>query len=187
MPKVKGKFTLITGPMFSGKTSKLIAMVEVFTRMGYKVLALKPTIDNRYSLNPEIHSHDHRTANAIVVDHQATDQILAQVQQHQPDKVIIDEAQFFNPETIVNIITQLLSEGIDVYAAGIIFDYRRQPFGAMPALLGLANTHLELFSICQKCGGVATHSQRLTGNHQKIDIGASDKYIAVCSDCHSNY
>ena len=53
--------------MFSGKTGKLVALVEVFTRMGYKVLTVKPAIDLRYGDKKEIHSHDHKTSNALVI------------------------------------------------------------------------------------------------------------------------
>jgi thymidine kinase len=44
----KGKLTVIAGPMFSGKTGKLVALIEVFTKMGHKVLVVKPSIDIRY-------------------------------------------------------------------------------------------------------------------------------------------
>jgi thymidine kinase len=41
----KGKLTVVAGPMFSGKTTKLVAMVNVFERMGFRVLTVKPSID----------------------------------------------------------------------------------------------------------------------------------------------
>jgi thymidine kinase len=37
----KGKLTVIAGPMFSGKTTKIMAMINVFNRMGYTVMTVK--------------------------------------------------------------------------------------------------------------------------------------------------
>ena len=187
MTKEKGKLTVISGPMFSGKTGKLVAMVEVFTHMGYKVLTIKPVIDSRYSNKQEIHSHDHRTSDAIVIDHESIDDIISLIQRHRANKVIIDEAQFFDKTKIVSIVEKLLLLGTDVYAAGLMYDYKRQPFGAMPILQGLADETLELVSVCQKCGAIARHSERTQGSERTIDVGSADKYIAVCERCHIIY
>ena len=187
MIKEKGKLTVISGPMFSGKTGKLVAMVEVFTNMGFKVLTIKPIIDARYSSKKEIHSHDHRTSDAIVINGESVDDVVSLIKRRKADKVIIDEAQFFENSKISLIVEKLLSLGIDVYAAGLMYDYKRQPFGAMPTLQGLADETLELVSVCQKCGSIARHSERTKGSEQTIDVGSADKYIAVCERCHIIY
>ncbi len=187
MPKPKGSLTVISGPMFSGKTGKLVAMVEVFTNMGFKVITIKPIIDARYNSKEEIHSHDHRTSNAIVINGESVEDVVSLIQRRKADKVIIDEAQFFEKNKITLIVEELLSRGIDVYAAGLMYDYKRQPFGAMPALQGLADESVELFSVCQKCGSIARHSERTRGGKRTIDVGAADKYIAVCERCHIIY
>jgi len=187
MTKENGKLTVISGPMFSGKTGKLVAMVEVFTHMGYKVLTLKPVIDQRYSSKEEIHSHDHRTSNAVIIDGESVEEVLDLIHSKHVNKVIIDEAQFFERTKIIQIIQNLLKQGIDVYAAGLMYDYKRQPFGAMPVLQGLADETLELFSVCQKCGAIARHSERTHGGKRTIDVGSADKYIAVCERCHIIY
>ncbi len=75
----KGKLTVVAGPMFSGKTSKLVAMVEVFTRMGHKVLTVKPKLDDRYGGKDEIHSHDHKSASAIVINGEEPEIIIDKI------------------------------------------------------------------------------------------------------------
>ena len=75
----RGKLTVVAGPMFSGKTSKLVAMVEVFTRMGHTVLTVKPKLDDRYGGKDEIHSHDHRSTSAIIVDGEAPEIIIEKI------------------------------------------------------------------------------------------------------------
>jgi len=186
MKKGKGKLTVVAGPMFSGKTSKLVAMVDVFTRMGHTVLTVKPRIDNRYGGKKEIHSHDHRISKAIVVNGETPEVILKKILETGADKVIFDEVQFFDKEKIKTVIAQLIKKGIHVIGAGLLYDYMRKPFGVTPELMGLADERLELVAICQKCGSLARHSERTRGTKGQILVGASE-YIAVCEHCHKIY
>lgn len=181
--KIKGKLTVIAGPMFSGKTGKLVAMVDVFTRMGHKVLTVKPKIDNRYGGKKEIHSHDHKISKAIVVDGESPEAIIEKILATGADKVIFDEVQFFDKGKIKFVIGELRKRRIHVIAAGLLYDYTRHPFGATPELIGLADEWLELMSVCQKCGALARHSERIKGKKDQVLVGASE-YIAVCEMCH---
>ena len=183
----KGLLTVVAGPMFSGKTSKLVAMVEVFSRMGHKVLTVKPKIDNRYGAKREIHSHDNKKTPAIVVDGEKPQIIIEKILATGADKVIFDEVQFFDKKKVLKVIDTLRGLGIHVIAAGLLYDYQRKPFGGTPDLLGLADELLELFAICQKCGNLARHTQRLRGGKGQIVVGAADMYIASCEKCHRIY
>lgn len=183
----KGRLTVIAGPMFSGKTSKLVAMEDVFTRMGHKVLIVKPKLDDRFGGKDEIHTHDHKRADAILVNGDTPEEIIQKILDTGADKVIFDEVQFFDKEKVMAVIQILKKKGYHVIAAGLLYDYQRKPFGATADLLGLADERLELFSVCQKCGSLARHSQRLRGGKGQIDVGAADKYIAVCESCHKIY
>jgi thymidine kinase len=183
----KGKLTVIAGPMFSGKTGKLVAMVDVFTRMGHTVLTVKPKLDVRYGGKKEIHSHDHRVTKALVVDGEDIDIIIEKIIATKADKVIFDEVQFFDREKIKKVIVHLKKMGIHVIAAGLLYDYQRQPFGVTPELMGLADERLELFSVCQKCGSLARHSERVGGGKGQVVVGAAESYIAVCENCHRIY
>ncbi len=183
----KGRLTVVAGPMFSGKTSKLVAMVEVFTRMGHTVLTVKPKLDDRYGGKNEIHSHDHKSTKAIVVDGETKEAILEKIEASGADKVIFDEVQFFDKKKVMSIIETLRGKGIHVIAAGLLYDYQRKPFGSTPDLLGLADERLELFAICQKCGSLARHTERVGGGKGQIVVGAANMYIASCEKCHKIY
>lgn len=173
--------------MFSGKTTKLMAMIHVFERMGHTVLTIKPAIDARYSTNDEIHSHDHRTNKAWVVNGETKNEIVGTILKKNPEKIIFDEVQFFTPEMILDVVKTLKKQKRHIICAGLQYDYQRKPFGATPDLIGLSDEHLELFAICQKCGSLARHTERLRGSTSTIDVGAADKYIAACERCHVIY
>jgi thymidine kinase len=162
-------------------------MVEVFTRMGHKVLTVKPKLDNRYGGKDEIHSHDDKKTPAIVVDGEKPEDIIKRIISTGADKVIFDEVQFFEKEKIMRVIETLRLRGIHVIAAGLLYDYQRKPFGCTPDLIGLADERLELFAICQKCGGLARHTERVKGGKGQIVVGAADMYIASCERCHKIY
>lgn len=185
--KRKGRLTVVAGPMFSGKTSKLVAMVEVFTRMGHKVLTVKPKLDDRYGGKDEIHSHDNKKTPAIVVDGETPESIINKIISSGADKVIFDEVQFFEKEKVMQVIEVLRKKGIHVIAAGLLYDYQRKPFGSTPDLLGLADERLELFAICQNCGSLARHTQRNKGGKGQIVVGAAEMYTAACENCHRIY
>jgi thymidine kinase len=170
--------------MFSGKTGKLVGLIDVFTRMGHTVLTVKPAIDNRYGTRKEIHSHDHKKARALVSSNESAESLFTKIIETHADKVIIDEVQFFDPKLVKTVIANLRNHGIHVIAAGLLYDYKRQPFGVTPELIGLADEYLELFSVCQKCGGLARHTERVRGGKGQIVVGASDSYIASCEKCH---
>jgi thymidine kinase len=185
--KQKGKLTVIAGPMFSGKTSKLVALVEVFTRMGHRVMIIKPRLDNRFGNTEEIISHDKKRTQALVIDSDKPELVIQNIFADGADKIIFDEVQFFDKEKIKNLVRELKKSGKHVIVAGLMYDYRRVPFGATPDLMGLADESLELVSICQKCGSLAKHSQRVKGTKKQVDVGAANKYIAVCESCHRIY
>lgn len=181
----KGKLTVIAGPMFSGKTGKLIAIIDVFSRMGHTVLTVKPDIDTRYSTKKEIHSHDHQTSHALVINDSQFHLVEQTLEGTGATKIIFDEVQFFHKEKVLTLIIRLKKQGMHIIAAGLLYDYLRKPFGATSDLMGLADERLELFSICQRCGSLARHSERIAiGRVKRVDVGAGDKYIAVCESCH---
>lgn len=183
----KGKLTVIAGPMFSGKTGKLVGMIDVFTQMGHTVLTVKPKLDNRFGDNHEIHSHDHKCAKALLYNGESVSELLKEIFVTKADKVIFDEVQFFPASEIKQVIFTLRKKGVHVIAAGLLYDYKRRPFGVTPELVGLADEFLELFSVCQKCGSLARHTERVKGGRGQIVIGAADSYIASCEKCHTIY
>jgi thymidine kinase len=183
-----GRLTVVTGPMFSGKTGKLITMTEVLTGIGKVVVVIKPSIDSRYGKKAELHSHDHRTIKSLLVDPELTPQdILKKVLETKPTVVIVDEAQFFTASTILPVVEKLRNMNIDVIASGLQYDFRRRPFGAMPDLIGIADDTIYLVAVCQKCGRVARHSERVAGGESQVAVGSRDSYIAACDQCHHIY
>lgn len=185
------KLTIITGPMFSEKTSSLISQVVRAEYAGNNVEVFKPAIDKRYG-DEEICTHDKRTHRATVI----TDpkQILEHVD-NTTRLVAIDEVQFMDP-SIVDVIMLLLKANIEVVIAGLSRDFRGEPFGSMGKLLCLADETISLTAICTdesagvRCGAKATRTQRIINGHPAsyndpvILVGAQEAYEARCTHHH---
>jgi thymidine kinase len=173
-----GWIEVICGPMFSGKTEELIRRLRLAQIGRQRVEIYKPALDNRYS---EVHIESHNEQRFTCTPVPDAGKILEAVDDH--TRVVgIDEAQFFD-ETIVAVAQKLANRGLRVIAAGLDQDYLARPFGPMPALMAVAESVLKLKAVCMVCGGLASRSQRMTGETDQVVVGAQDHYEARCRAC----
>ncbi|MEK7544341.1 MAG: hypothetical protein AAB557_05710 [Patescibacteria group bacterium] len=185
----KGKLTVIAGPMFAGKTTKLLTLFAVLSNLGFSVLVFKAETKKINGMG-HTNSHDERPLPVIYVSMDQPEKILHYVGKDGIQKVIIDAVHFFPKTQILSIVRTLLAQGIDVYINGVIFDYRKQEFGATRALINIADDFLELYAICVRCGSKAPYSERISGGTEQT-VGTTGtkraEYIAVCANCHRVY
>lgn len=185
----KGKLTVIAGPMFAGKTTKLLTLFSVLSNLGYSILCFKAEALSNGGMG-HTKSHDERPLPVIYIDMYKPQKILDYVGRQGINKVIIDNINFFPKIRFMNVVSTLLKQGIDVYVNGLIYDYRRVEYGATKALMKIADETIEQFSICMRCGAKAAHTERIAGTTEQ-SIGTTGKvtakYIAVCVDCHKIY
>lgn len=167
---------VITGPMFSGKTTELIRRAREYKeRHGLRVLVINHAKDVRTTQNT-VRTHDGVTYPAV----HAHDLMLVNTRQY--DVVAVDEGQFFNNlRTFVDIETRRW--GKRVLVAGLNSDYLRRPFGEMPLLMSLADHVVVKHSTCSACSSPALFTQRLSENGDTIDVGGAEKYAARCRNC----
>lgn len=80
------------------------------------------------------------------------------------DYVICDEAQFYQPEQIEQLAKIVDGLGIDVFAFGILTDFRTSLFPGSARLVELADrvSTLQVEALCW-CGSRATHNARVQG------------------------
>ena len=180
-PHGLGWIEVVCGSMFSCKTEELLRRVKRARLARQRVLLFKPRVDNRYDA-VKVVSHEGVNADAIPVSTAA--ELLARVAQAAPDTAVvgIDEAQFFDPP-IVEAAGALAGRGVRVIAAGLDLDWRGQPFGPMPALMGVAEYVTKLHAVCARCGGAGTRSQRLVAAEGQLFVGGAAAYESRCRAC----
>jgi len=181
-------FTLYTGPMFSRKTKVLVARYKQCLDEGIHVIVMKPRIDTRYDAISEICSHDNGRAPAILIDETNPWEMKKLANQEGATTIIIDEIQFFPGEAVRQVIKDFRDAGIDVTAAGLDYNFRRQPFGATPFLEDIADNHQHLFARCVEPGGCdrpAIYTERLAvAGTKEVVVAGADLYLPKCEVHH---
>lgn len=171
---------LFIGPMFSGKTSKLVELYKQCTFCNIAVLTINHSSDIRYD-NALMSTHDQVKIDCLQLSALSdawkhADYATAQV-------VLINEGQFF-PDLYACVV-KMMSENKKVYIAGLDGDFQRKKFGDILDLIPLCDKITKLVSLCSICknGTVAIFSKRLTEETQQTVIG-SDNYVPVCRLCY---
>ncbi len=182
MHQYKGKLIIHTGSMFSGKTSSLEKEVKRFMIAGYRTVAYKPSVDNRYPTS-EIVTHDKTSLEAILVDD--IDYLLKHCEKSNPEVVAIDEVQFLGGsiDEILEGVNSLLSKNITVIVAGLDIDFSGRPFEILKELMPIADYLTKHHAVCVKCGTDAWVSHRKTKETERVVIGATKEYEPLCRSC----
>ena len=167
---------IITGPMFSGKTTELIRRVSSLKRdSNVRILVINHNFDTRCQ-DKELKTHDGVVYPAI----KTCELMLIDIRPY--DVIAIDEAQFFsNLETFVHLAISKHKKWVIV--AGLNGDYKQRPFGEMHRLLPMADKIDLRSSRCYKCHGHASFTKRKSNSTQTVDVGGSNKYVAACRLC----
>lgn len=183
----KGKIELICGPMFSGKSTELIRLVDRLTIAGERCVIFKPKIDNRY-IPSKLCTHSKIEKECVVID-KAFGIIEYLYNNRDISVVAVDEAQFFDDD-ITNILKELSNAGYDIIIAGLDKDFRGEPFGPIKELICLAEYVYKLTAVCNVCGEEASYTQRIIDgipasyNSEIIVVGEKDNYQARCRNHH---
>lgn len=167
-----GKLTVITGPMFAGKTTRLIRETKK-----HKAIVFKPAMDTRYSRD-ECVTHTGKSITAISVS--SPDDI--DIEDHLT--VIFDEIQFFTTDyfsgDIIKTISVLLNSGKNIIACGLDMDWQGNPFAITASLLAMADTIIKLKARCNICSEPAQRTYRKHPSIEVVELGHSDIYEARC-------
>ncbi|MCP5396208.1 MAG: thymidine kinase [Sphingomonadaceae bacterium] len=99
--------------------------------------------------------------------------------------VLIDEAQFLTREQVWQCARLADAEGIPVLCYGLRTDFQGELFPGSAALLGIADSLVELKAVCH-CGRKATMNLRVDASGKAVskgaqtEIGGNDRYVALC-------
>lgn len=172
--------------MNAGKSTALLQVAHNYEENGRRVAIFTAAIDNRYGagvvtsrLGPQraVETFDADTA---FFARFARDRDLS--------CVLLDEAQFLQPDQVRQLHRVAHVLNIPVICYGIRSDFRGDPFPGAAYLLTLADSIEEVKNICG-CGKKATmnvrvdeHGNRITTGEQ-IAIEGETRYVQMCGSC----
>jgi len=184
-----GTLITIVGPMFSGKTTELLRIMDRELIAKRHSVLFKPQIDNRYS-EEDVLNHNGIGRKAIIASdsHDILDKTLELNKQKTIENVFIDEIQFFDSE-IIEILPKINDLGIDVYTCGLNQTFKGEPFPFKDGkkdigyLMAISDQIISLDAVCNVCGKKATKTYRIGTDTETVIVGGQDKYQARCKNC----
>lgn len=173
-----GYLELIIGPMYAGKSTELIRIINRYKCLDKNIAVINHTFNNRYG-SSGLTTHNKEKFDQCIIVSKLKDieyNILKNIQ-----VIIIEELQFFEDAYDV-IIDWCDKKGKTVIAAGLDGDFRRNPFGDVLKLIPHAEKITKLNALCKKCGdGTLAHfTNRIVNDNSRTLVGSDDIYEAVC-------
>ncbi|GFR40671.1 hypothetical protein Agub_g1259, partial [Astrephomene gubernaculifera] len=136
--KQMGKIHLIMGPMFAGKTTRLLQRVREEEAAGRRVVVVKSSIDTRYSVDHVVSHTGQRLPCFSLARLGVLRERLGPAEYERVEVLAVDEAQFIEDLT-ESVVEAAEKDGKTVIVAGLSGDYRRQRFGQLLELIPLAD------------------------------------------------
>ncbi len=187
--KTRGGLIVITGPMFSGKTTRLIKDLNKLKKTK-RVVLFKSVIDNRYS-SSDVVSHDGTKAPASLLP--KGEEGIAALKQAASDYDVIgiDEAHFWeDTKGFAQALNELAFQSKTVYVSMLS---RSSDDGTAleiaKDILPLADNIYLLNSKCSVCSIRASFTKRTTP-YKMVDgkpsyVGGAEDYETRCRGCFS--
>lgn len=186
---------LVSGPMFAGKTTRLIADVKRSLREEKHHLILAPIFDSRVVLG-ETKNHNGVTLTGIVQvrnDNEVVEAVSNLANRIPADyyggvNIFVDECQFFTGGiydgnflvALQQSIGAFIENDVNLVFYGLDLDVRCQPWPATEAVRCQASWTEGLQATCHVCGAKACYTARIDGSDETVEVGGSDKYEARC-------
>jgi thymidine kinase len=185
---------LFIGPMFSGKTSKIVEIYKQCMFCSIPVAVINHSIDKRYD-NTLLSTHDKVMIPCIqtnklkdIWNYDAIpDVVLSRLDDSvkliNADVILINEGQFF--EDLLPAVEHMLQHNKKIYISGLDGDFERKKFGQILDLIPLCDKVTKMTSLCGLCkdGTAGIFSKRITSEKEQTVVG-SDNYIPVCRSCY---
>ena len=172
--------------MNAGKSTTLLQADFNYRERGMDTMLWTAAIDNRYDTGA-ISSRIGLRADAHMFAPE-TDlwaDVKAEAAQRSLACVLVDEAQFLSRDQVLQLARLADEANIPVVAYGLRTDFQAELFPGSAALLGIADTLVEIKAVCE-CGRKATMNLRVDANGDAVkegaqtEIGGNDRYVALC-------
>jgi thymidine kinase len=169
---------LYCGPMWAGKSSTVLGTLRRYRSIGWKIVVLTASIDNRYG-SDMIVSHDQEKYPARAVDKLTS--VVNDDEYKEADLVVIDEAQFL-PDLYDFVLRAVDEDGKHVICVGLDGDSDRKPFGDILRLIPHCDSVTKITSFCSECrdGTPALFSFHRSHKFEQVEVGHTNQYEPLC-------
>ncbi|MEK6540721.1 MAG: thymidine kinase [Pseudomonadota bacterium] len=172
--------------MNAGKSTTLLQAAFNYRERGMETMLWTAALDNRYDVGA-ITSRIGLQAEAQKFSPES-DMFAAVMAEHALRPlacVLIDEAQFLSAKQVHQLARLADEENIPIVCYGLRTDFQAELFPGSAALLGIADSLVELKGVCE-CGRKATMNLRVDAAGRAVnegaqtEVGGNDRYVALC-------
>ena len=157
------------GVMHSNKTLNLLTMSYNYKQRNKKPVLLRPELDTRTN---EVKSRVGLSEAADFTIKSDIDEKLVrnivQTAKLQGGIILVDEAQFMSPEFISLLSSYARHYDVNVFAFGLLKDFRNKLFDGAKRWIEEADSLREVKTICEKCNRKATCNALENDDHVMV-------------------
>lgn len=196
---------LYLGPMYAGKTTKLIHMYDSNKDLNKVIIDFEPV---EYCYEGKVKNHNNIEMNAIktkklydvlsiykckgnlalspditnVYDQTLNEPEIYRLsdQISQANSIYINEAQFF-PD-LYDFVLDQLKQNKNLYLYGLDGDFQQKKIGSLLDLIPYCDSICKLNSICERCNQTAIFTKRIVDNMEQY-LPDENAYIPLCRNC----
>jgi thymidine kinase len=176
-----GYLRLIIGPMWSSKSTTLLAYHRKYHAIGKNALLINHASDLRY-IQDGVCTHDGQAEQCHMVNTMAD--VVRLPEYATADMVLVNEGQFF-PD-LLEVVTRECDATDKIFiVCGLAGGYARQPVGQILQLIPHAEAVEKLEGFCQECadGTPGPFTKRKAPLHPGESlVGGGDHYKCVCRE-----
>ena len=176
------------GAMNSGKSTLLLQTAHNYQERGMNVILMKPSKDKKADECIESRLGVNRKVDYLIDESDSIIEIVSKLEN--VACILVDEAQFLNPNQVDELLRVTTDYDIPVICYGLRTDFKTNGFPGSIRLLEIAHSIEEMKTIC-RCGNKATFNARFVNNKLTIDgdqvaIDGFDSvtYESMCPKCY---
>ena len=176
---MNNEFIAFVGPMFGGKTTRLLSAVERYRLKQKKVYPFKPYKDTRY--DPEgqsIVTHRGYEMNSIPID--TADEILEHLTKRRATTGVIAVDEAFMIDGIADVLISLYMKGYTILISSLQLSSSMKPFEEILQMIPWATKVEVCPAVCTVCGSDAYYTYKKTNSKREMEIGGKELYEPRC-------
>lgn len=177
------EFKMYVGPMFGGKTTRMLSQLERYQLQNSKTLLIKPKIDDRYGSIEEVSTHNGVKFKAISVSN--AEEIRSAVYRKLADgksgKLIIAVDEAFMIEGCGEELISLFFQGHTILVASLQLSASFHPYKEVKEMMPYATSIEVCPAICVESGMDAYYTEKICGMTKAgtLEVGGADMYRPV--------
>ena len=184
----KNEFIVFVGPMFGGKTTKLLSAVDRYKYQKRDIFAFKPQVDQRYAKQKIVTHWGGKLKADLVSD--ATEILealtLNGVDLRSQPVVAVDEA--FMLKDAGTVLPSLFKAGATVIASTLQISSDGTAFPEVAGFMPYATKVEVCPAVCTICGADAHYTEKVGGRiDHGIEVGGAEMYQPRCFEHFTYY